>query len=201
MITPERIANRIFNYIKSLDVFQRYEISKKIGSKIVYGENGFGDRKRLIEYINKNPDKSLEVEKDNVKYILTEYEGDMPSIENEVFFIQITPSTLPLKEFNNKDFITDISPKNLYIIFPDLTFTLHLNSFRSLTWEAVRSELQNIDVLEKDISAIRGDLISIDKMRAKIQDTEMTDKEFIELRKNLYGLAYTIHNHITQHEN
>ena len=106
----------------------------------------------------------------------------------------------------NNNFEIDISPAEVFLIFPEITFSFSVRDFTigswmsvqtkkflsSDEWKIVRSEIEESDYLEKDISGITGTLISIDKMRNKMEDRTSTDKELIELRKNLYTLGYAI---------
>jgi len=73
-----------------------------------------------------------------------------------------------------------------------------------IPWEEVRAELQEADLLDKDIAHISGEAVSLDELRKKLKDTTSTDGTLIDLRKKFYGIAYAIsesfQNQITSYE-
>jgi|GEM_PF-1830981 len=106
--------------------------------------------------------------------------------------MSLEASDKPFAEFLGKDYLVDISPKHVHIIFPDITFKIHLEMLYTVSWELVREELQGLGLVDKDIAFITGEAVSLDQLRNKLKNETMTDGELTELRKKMYGLAYAI---------
>lgn len=106
--------------------------------------------------------------------------------------VEITASKKKLVDFFGKDYVVDISPEFLFIIFPDLTFQIAIQFLIDIPWEQVRAKLQEAGLLDKDIAHLSGEAVSLDEIRKKLKDTTSTDGMLIELRKKFYGIAYAI---------
>lgn len=88
--------------------------------------------------------------------------------------------------------VIDISPSNLLIICPDLTFSIPLDVFNTGTWKDWRNILQEQGLFEGDVEGYRNDLVSLDVLRRKMKNETISDLELRDLRKKLYGFAYAI---------
>ncbi len=115
-----------------------------------------------------------------------------PEANSDGLQIEITASTKKLADFLGKDYVVDISPEFLFVIFPDLTFQIAIQFLMDIPWEEVRAELQEVGLLDKDIAHLSGEAVSLDELRKKLKDTTSTDGMLIELRKKFYGIAYVI---------
>lgn len=171
MLTIEKIAKEVSFFVKNFE--PKKEIDEKMSFVVI-------DEKRTSEDVENDVPDSIGLDvnlTDKIKY----------------------------KEINS-DFEIDISPTEVFLVFPELTFSFLIRDFTagswlsvqtkkffiSNSWKEVRSQIEEADYLQKDIPGITGSLIPIDKMRSKMEDEVSTDKELIELRKNLYTLGYAI---------
>ncbi len=207
LVSPQLLS--LVSFAKSFHLYSRYQIAKEIKSPLVYGE-GFGNAKILKlakedflkqekEYQNtphNNTELNQEIVIDNVK---NQYGGlyafEDKSIEEsnpDALQVRINASHKKLSDFLGKDYLLDISPESLFIIFPDLTFSIAIHILIDTPWEDVRLELQEEGLLSKDVAHLSGDMVSIDELRKKLKDTTSTDTTIMELRKKMYGFAYAI---------
>ena len=95
-----------------------------------------------------------------------------------------------------KDYIADISPQKAFLIFKGITFEFKVSDLENLSWKEIRSSFEELGLSEKDIEGFAESLVSLDKLRMKIKNDSMTDRELKILRQKLYGLAYTINEHL-----
>ena len=211
----------LVNFAKSFHLYSRYEMAKTIKSPLVFGE-GFGDAKTLklakedflkVEKDYQSPtsekptfDGEIVIDKAKTPYGgIYAFEDKSPYESNpKALQVKITASHKKLSDFIGKDYLLDISPESLFIIFPDLTFAIAIQFLIDIPWEEVRAELQEADLLDKDIAHISGEAVSLDELRKKLKDTTSTDGTLIDLRKKFYGIAYAIsesfQNQITSYE-
>jgi len=212
----------LVNFAKSFHLYSRYEMAKTLKSSLIYGDN-FGDPKILKmakedflkeerEYRESSPSEAPKfdgkIPTDDRK---TPYGGlyafeDKSSEESSSSALQmkITASHKKLTDFLGKDYLLDISPESLFIIFPDLTFSIAIKFLINISWQEVRAELQETELLDKDMAHLSGEAVSVDELRKKLKDTTSTDGVLIDLRKKMYGIAYAINesfqNNILQYE-
>lgn len=199
----------IANFAKSFHLYSRYEMAKTLKSPLIYGE-GFGEAKILKlakedflkqekEYQESVPYEAKigeEIVIDNVK---NQYGGlyafeDKGTEESnpDALQVKITASRKKLSDFLGKDYLLDISPESLFMIFPDLTFSIAIHFLIDTPWEDVRAGLQEDELLSKDVAHLSGSMVSIDELRKKLKDTTSTDGKLMDLRKKMYGFAYAI---------
>jgi hypothetical protein len=213
MVMDESITSKLFSLIhfaKSFHLYNRYEMAKSLKSPLIYGED-FGDAQTLKkakedflrhkeEYKKSDSseqpifDGKLDIDKKNMPYggILA-FEEETPSESRPVALtMQINASRKKLTDFLGKDYLVDISPESLFIIFPDLTFVVGINSLNETPWKQVRDELQETGFLDKDIAHLSGEAVSLDELRKKMKDTTSSDGALMDLRKKMYSLAYAI---------
>lgn len=211
----------LVNFAKSFHLYSRYEMAKTIKSSLVFGED-FGDSKTLKlakedflkrekEYQNPTSEKTpfdgeIVIDKTETPY------GGIYAFEDKSTYqsnpnalqMKITASHKKLADFLGKDYLLDISPESLFIIFPDLTFAIAIQFLIDIPWEEVRVELQEAKLLDKDIAHLSGEAVSLDELRKKLKDTTSTDGMLIDLRKKFYSIAYAINesfqNQIKQYE-
>lgn len=199
----------VANFARSFHLYSRYEMAKSLKSPLIYGE-GFGDRKILKlakedflkqekDYQNSVPQEAKigeEIVIDNVK---NQYGGlyafeDKGTEESnpDALQVRINASHKKLSDFIGKDYLLDISPESLFIIFPDLTFSVAIHFLVDTPWEEVRTGLQEDELLGKDVAHLSGSMVSLDELRKKLKDTTSTDGKLMDLRKKMYGFAYAI---------
>lgn len=222
----ENVSSKLFSLIhfaKSFHLYNRYEMAKTLKSPLIYGKD-FGDLQTLKKAkedflrhekayrkrdVSEQPifDGKLDIDEKNMPYggILA-FEEESPSESLPVALtMQINASHKKLGDFLGKDYLLDISPESLFIIFPDLTFVLNIKSIVEISWKQVRDELQEAGVLDKDIAHISGEAVSLDELRKKMKDTTSSDGVLMDLRKKMYAIAYAINDsfqaNITQYEN
>jgi hypothetical protein len=198
-------------------------MAKSLKSSLIYGE-GFGDLQTLKKakedflkhkeaYKKSDPseqpvfDGKLDIDDKNMPYggILA-FEEESPTESPPVALtMQINASHTKLNDFLGKDYLVDISPESLFIIFPDLTFVVGIQSLIESSWKTVRDELQEAGLLDKDIAHISGEAVSLDELRKKMKDSISSDGALMDLRKKMYALAYAINdsfqNNIEKYEN
>jgi hypothetical protein len=200
----------LVNFTKSFHLYSRYEMAKTLKSSLKYGD-GFGDSKIL----KMAKEDFLKEEKEYRGSDMSEapkFDGEILIDERKTPFgglyvfedksseksnpsalqVGITASHKKLPDFVGKDYLLDISPESLFIIFPDLTFSIAIKFLIDIPWEEVRVELQETGLLEKDIAHLSGEAVSLDELRKKLKDTTSTDGMLIDLRKKFYSIAYAI---------
>ncbi|MFT7645162.1 MAG: hypothetical protein ACI9BF_000835 [Candidatus Paceibacteria bacterium] len=202
MLSPQTVAERIFEYIGTFDLYTRWKLSKDLGSMIVYGEKGFGDKEKLAKAKAENKRGFIttnKYEEGSAHHIVMAHIDDTDDQDQSAngFVVEVVPSTKSYSEFFGKDYIVDISPEKVFVIFPDLTFTVGTDAIKDLSWQGWREVFEIEGILEKDIEGYTESLVSLDKLRRKIKDTTKTDGELKDLRRKLYGLAYVINENIT----
>ena len=189
-----------FDYINSLHLYSRRQIADDLGAEIKYGDGKYGNKEILQkakeEYELALADKPTD-DSFGELYMFQEQgeEGAMMTqeeVDHEVatadFLIEKT--NRKFDEFTGKDYLVDISPKAIHIIFPDMTFLVNLKLIIDTSWKEIREMLQEHNILEKDIAFISGNVgVSLDMLRKKTKNQTMTENELSELRKKLYGLA------------
>lgn len=210
----ERTASSQFSslirFAQSFHLYSRYEIAKELKAPLLFGRD-FGDaitlanakedylsHKKAYEKRDKShdtPPSEIVINKAEMPYGgIMHFEEDTPSGDHSIALkIEIFASHKKLADFAGKDYLTDISPEHLYIIFPDLTFVIPIQSLIEMAWEDIRDELQENELLEKDIAHLAGEMVSLDELRKKLKDNVKSDRELMELRKKMYAFAYTIH--------
>jgi hypothetical protein len=200
----------LVHFMKSFHLYSRYQISKTAKSTLKYGE-GFGDAKVLklakedflrkeVDYKNRDevykPESGDKIVSDRMSSpyggIYAFRDENTPEVSPDGLQIEITASKKKLEDFLGKDYVVDISPESLFIIFPDLTFQIEIRFLIDISWGEVRAELQEADLLDKDIAHLSGEAVSLDELRKKLKDTTSTDGTLIDLRKKFYGIAYAI---------
>ncbi len=199
----------IANFAKSFHLYSRYEMAKTLKSPLIYGD-GFGDAKILKlakedflkqekdyrESIPSEAKNGEEIVIDNVKNQfggLYAFEDKGTEESNpDALQVRINASHKKLSDFFGKDYLLDISPESLFIIFPDLTFSIAIHFLIDTPWEEVRTGLQEDELLGKDVAHLSGSMVSLDELRKKLKDTTSTDGKLIDLRKKMYGFAYAI---------
>lgn len=188
------------DYINSLHLYSRRQIADDLGSEVKYGDGTCGGKEILKkakeEYELALAEKPID-DSFGELYIFQEQgeEGAMMTqeeVDHEVstadFLIEKTNRNF--EEFIGKDYLVDISPKSIHIIFPDMTFLVNLKLIIDTSWEDIREILQEHNILEKDIAFLSGNIgVSLDMLRKKIKNQTITENELNELRKKLYGLA------------
>lgn len=200
----------LVNFAKSFHLYNRYQLAKDLKSPLVYGE-GFGSaetlRKAKEDFLkHQEAYNARDTSKDTwAKTIPFPDEAKMPYGNAFIFketeateeppvalTLELFASHKKLEDFFGKDYVLDISPESLHIIFPDLTFIVPIQALIDTPWELLRTELQENELLEKDTAHLSGEMVSLDDLRKKLKDTASTDGKLTELRKKMYGLAYAI---------
>lgn len=197
------------NFARSFHLYSRYEMAKSLKSPLIYGE-GFGDKKILKlakedflkqekDYQNSVHEETQSGEEIVIDNVKNQYGGlyafeDKGTEESnpDALQVMINASHRKLSDFTGKDYLLDISPESLFIIFPDLTFSIAIHFLIDTPWEEVRMELQEVGILEKDVAHLSGSMVSLDELRKKLKDTTSTDIKLMDLRKKMYGFAYAI---------
>ena len=204
----------LIDFVKSFHLYSRYEMAKSLQSPLMYGSD-FGDKKLLqlakVDFLKNetnyrnggNPEKQSTENKQTGNVFL--FKNNEPQeYKPAIMRLEIVASNKKLSAFLGKNYILDISPEYVFIIFPDLTFSISMEFFIQNKWEDIRAELQDADLLDKDIAHLSGDTISIDQLRKKLNNTTYTDGTLMDIRKSMYGFAYAIsesfHNQIVKYE-
>jgi hypothetical protein len=201
MLSPEYIANGMIKHATELNLAERWRMARDLGSKTIYGDNGFGDKEKLAESIKENKyNVDLKSEPDNhishhvIKAHIDDTVDRDQTKNSYIFSVEATEK--PYSDFLGKEYIFDISPENVFVIFPDLTFITSVDRFEDLSWKEWRAVLEKEGLFDGDYEGHLDSLVSLDKLRRKIKDDSMTDLDLRELRKKLYGFAYAIDSQI-----
>jgi hypothetical protein len=208
--SPSSQLLSLINFAKTFHLYSRYEMAKTLKSPLVFGE-GFGDIKILKlakddflrEEKEYNARDTSQVQAFDGEILInkrkTPYGGiyafaDKSSeVSNpDALQVKITASHRKFSDFFGKDYLLDISPESLFIIFPDLTFSIAISYLTDTPWEEIRVELQEAELLDKDTDHLSGAMVSLDELRKKLKKATSTDGELMDLRKKFYGLAYAI---------
>lgn len=208
----ETLNSKVFSlveFLKSFHLYSRYQIAKSLKSALIFGED-FGDARILKlakedflghekvyrDVSGEQADGEVYTDKQQNPYGGVFAFGasvqDTEDVQSVAFKMEIFASKKKRSDFLGKDYILDISPESLFVIFPDLTFVAEIQSLAELSWEEVRAELQEANLLDKDMAHLSGEAVSVDELRKKLKDTSSTDGALIDLRKKMYSLAYAI---------
>lgn len=190
-------------YLYNIHLYSWWQISQEMNSAITYGDGVYGDpailkkaksdfEEKQESYISKET-----INTDNqaygTGYIFSKAPEELterPRPEADSFQVDILASERKFEEFIGRKYMVDISPEKVFIIFPDLTFAIPVKQITELDWTVIRNELQEMNILEKDLPFLSKNIgVSLDMLRAKIKNQTMTENELSELRKKLYGLA------------
>lgn len=103
-------------------------------------------------------------------------------------------SNRTLSDFLGKEYLVDISPEFVYVIFPDMTIHFTIDTVMDAPWEQVRSYLQEQKLVDFDVAGASGEALSLDKIRRKLgaKGKTMTDDQIADFRRRTYGFAEVI---------
>jgi hypothetical protein len=198
-ITSEVAIENVILLFAEIDAYSRWHIGKSVNSKFVYGENGFGSAEELQkrkEYHRHNDNDPRDLPIPGRKSVKI-YNHFAHGEKECVYCMEVTATEKPLHSYEIDSIHIDISPENLFIICPDLTFAILLVVFNTGTWQDWRGILQEQNLFEGDVEGYRNDLVSLDVLRRKMKNETISDLDLKDLRKKLYGFAYAIDNQIT----
>jgi hypothetical protein len=214
-LTEKQNTQSILEYFQSLQPYCRHELGKSLKSKHYYGDGEFGDLKVLQraeqEYKEKHKEyagrdqtstdmpEGLEHGLEGEVYIFPvaheENGSNKTDVKRSIFSIGLEPSYAPLSAFLDADYMVDISPKSVFVIFPDFTLVVDIDFFGDDDWTFTRADLIEKGVIDASNIDSSSDLVSIDKIRLALNShgLEKTDGELIAMRKQMYGLAEAVH--------
>ena len=172
---PFNPISPILEFVQSLHLYSRWELAKDLGSKVVYGDGNYGNpntlKKAKEDYLKRQKDYEaflIEQQQENYTPPADEELGDydLPYGSSYIFKTgeeEITPqeaqdqidqaplsveaTTKPLSEFIGKDYLVDISPLSLFVMFPDITLVLNLKVVSEAPWDLVRDILRENGVV------------------------------------------------------
>jgi hypothetical protein len=200
MLDSKQATNTIFDYIGRFDLYFRWRVAKELKANTVYGEGDFGD-KALLKQAKEAHSEDIKIDTIvggpiHQAVIAHIGEGGFSDAEITSHGIEAVPTSRPRADFHNEDFIVDISPDKLFIIFPDLTFSVEISEIKNITWKEWRAYLEQESLLEGDMEGSNEELVTLDTLRKKMGDEQITELELKELRRKFYGFAYAVDKHI-----
>lgn len=196
MFTTKKVIDQIFSFIEnSRKKSKRTDLQ---GNEIKRTKTDMEDRVDRFKEARNTPIKGQDIlglidfDCENPDYNSPEPWPSMP-----VYIYETDREKYPLI---NLDYEIDISPDWVFIVFPEVTCSFNYERLGFIFHDEAREELEDLELMERDIESLSGRLPSLEKIRSLTRDYEITDKEMKEVRRIMYGFALAIDNHISNHE-